>query len=860
MWSPIRRLVLAGCLVAIVAVMGPSAPAARSATAQGNAGIAAFTMQGPPGSGTPLTASSPGHIDLYGIGRAPDGGWSPRLVSDGVVFSGDLLGGIGIKVSGADLHDTWTYNAYLPGTPLGGAPYNSCPLEILAPGDAGNDSGQVALVSWCNPTQSPDVKETFPAGCPCTPTYGYVAGPLLKGYPAASQLGDWPVSVDFTSGSGQFTPSVVTDTMTLIYTPKVLVIHGWAQGCSDMNALQGLIRHELAVASGQVDCYQYDTREGVQDVAPGLGIKVRQFRAGLPADQAVQLVGHSMGGLVARYWYEHLHTAADGPIGSISMLGTPNNGVWVAGLASQLCPWYAPVIQLLGSACTAANWLNDLLDHVGAPDLNSHAVKDMKPNSPFLKKVLNRNFTPPASPVYRAHAGLANTPQGHFTSHSGQNDCFVSEDSVAGPGGVQGGPFGQNSLYPLFAYSAPNALHHAVFNIPLLGSLSGCSEPTLTDDQALVDDMLPDLKVETAGPLTPAPAVAAPVSPSLQDVSTALDAVDQGGQNTHDFTVPGGLTTATFSVSWLYATNPSDLGVTLIRPDGQTVAPTDPDVTSLDTGSATAFYAFSRGFAIASPATGTWQVVVTGTTVPTPPQPYLATFEAESGVSLDVDVSDDPIQEGQTETITAQLDDNGTLVAPTTLAATLLALDGTTTPVTLHDDGLNGDAVAGDHVYSAQIATGSACGTYRVDVTASGVTSEGTVQRETLDSYDVSVPGLAVRDPCNADEDGDGLSNADEVNVYHTDPLAADTDGDGYTDGQEVALGKDPLTYCAIMRADINGDGMVDGLDLNVLGHYFLQTVPPAPARVDLNGDGMINALDLSLLGKSFLKNVSECP
>lgn len=44
-----------------------------------------------------------------------------------------------------------------------------------------------------------------------------------------------------------------------------------------------------------------------------------------------------------------------------------------------------------------------------------------------------------------------------------------------------------------------------------------------------------------------------------------------------------------------------------------------------------------------------------------------------------------------------------------------------------------------------------------------------------------------------ADTDGDGLTDADEVDRWHTDPLSADTDGDGYSDLTEIANGYNPL-------------------------------------------------------------------
>lgn len=43
------------------------------------------------------------------------------------------------------------------------------------------------------------------------------------------------------------------------------------------------------------------------------------------------------------------------------------------------------------------------------------------------------------------------------------------------------------------------------------------------------------------------------------------------------------------------------------------------------------------------------------------------------------------------------------------------------------------------------------------------------------------------------DSDADGLSDADEVNIWKTDPAKTDTDGDSYPDGTEVKGGYNPL-------------------------------------------------------------------
>jgi hypothetical protein len=46
-------------------------------------------------------------------------------------------------------------------------------------------------------------------------------------------------------------------------------------------------------------------------------------------------------------------------------------------------------------------------------------------------------------------------------------------------------------------------------------------------------------------------------------------------------------------------------------------------------------------------------------------------------------------------------------------------------------------------------------------------------------------PGLGL-DPSNADTDGDGVADGDEINIFGTDPLSADTDGDSASDGNEL--------------------------------------------------------------------------
>jgi hypothetical protein len=84
----------------------------------------------------------------------------------------------------------------------------------------------------------------------------------------------------------------------------------------------------------------------------------------------------------------------------------------------------------------------------------------------------------------------------------------------------------------------------------------------------------------------------------------------------------------------------------------------------------------------------------------------------------------------------------------------------------------------------------------------------------------------AGTDPTNADTDGDGLTDGEEVNEYGTDPLNRDTDADGLSDGDEINVyGTDPLS------SDTDGDGLPDGYEVNV--------TKSDPAKADSDGDGV---------------------
>lgn len=89
-------------------------------------------------------------------------------------------------------------------------------------------------------------------------------------------------------------------------------------------------------------------------------------------------------------------------------------------------------------------------------------------------------------------------------------------------------------------------------------------------------------------------------------------------------------------------------------------------------------------------------------------------------------------------------------------------------------------------------------------------------------------------DPALADTDGDGLSDGAEANTYGTDPLKYDTDGDGASDGKEIELGTDPLKYDASFTvtttAPANGDTVTPSVSATLTGEQ-IETLTISPVH-----------------------------
>jgi len=88
------------------------------------------------------------------------------------------------------------------------------------------------------------------------------------------------------------------------------------------------------------------------------------------------------------------------------------------------------------------------------------------------------------------------------------------------------------------------------------------------------------------------------------------------------------------------------------------------------------------------------------------------------------------------------------------------------------------------------------------------------------------------------DSDGDGIPDHLDNCINVSNPNQHDADHDGVGD---------------VCDGDINKDGIVNAIDLSLLGAGFGKTIPAeSPNNPDLNGDGVVNALDLAIMRARF--------
>jgi hypothetical protein len=640
------------------------------------------------------------------------------------------------------------------------------------------------------------------------------------GHPTVGQEG----IISRSWGYGEWTTFRLDSIRTsLIADPVVVLVHGYDQNSDAASCGMADMQSALDGKGFKTECLWYRTRDGVNAGANELLTRIAEITS-RPGVDKVDIVAHSEGGLVARFCIQFF-TVCRNHVRSLTMIGTPNLGTRIAT-----------------AACNAWSWAA-----VADGSKYDQGACDMVPGNAYLLGKLNASPAPPAGISYRVLMGDLESVASH--RYFGEpSDCVVPVSSA----------FGVRAVNPL---SFPHDDLYAASHVKVGAWCLSPGEMDFADIQKRVRDLLSQsnglaFAAVTSNGMPNAPAlspnsnvVATPTEPPASAVASHSGVIQAGVSVDLQVAVPASQTAGTFV--FRAPDDPSAaLTFALLRIEGTPVATNDGDVT-YERGIGFGGLAQTQ-YTIMNPAAGTWTMRVTGTTVPLTGWPYDLQALVPGGISVTASTGAGHYDVGQSIALSADVAANATPFAGATVNATITKPDNTTAALALAD--------AGGGAYTGSFDDTAACGLYQVTISADGSDGGTPFSRQDRTIAFVGVPGNVIMDPCNADSDGDGITDKDEINIYHTNPANPYTAGDGYTDGQHVALGKNPLTYCNIMRADINGDGAVNALDLATLAASFSQQVPPAPERVDQNADGLINALDLAEMATVFTQPVTACP
>jgi pimeloyl-ACP methyl ester carboxylesterase len=382
----------------------------------------------------------------------------------------------------------------------------------------------------------------------------------------------------------------------------------------------------------------------------------------------VDLVTHSMGGLVSR-WYTTYGYRND--VRKLIMIGTPNHG-------SELL--YPPRFTLLGIALLGI----------------MTAGRQMTPNSQFLN-TLNSGYR---NTKKDQHKVIAGTDDWWFTTLIlwGDDDGVVRVESARLDGvNLQTVP------YDHFSECHENEVFEMVLAI-----LQGGSGVSQNSQQSLKS-----LQTQKSPPAPP------------QEAPVVFGTIHSSEEKSHNIPI-----TSTSEVRFVLTWQEGDLNLTLTTPNGTQIsssfAANDTNKNYYSDENFTI-----EGYAIKNPEQGIWSVNVTAVNISGEENYTIMTF-LDTNITLSLSLQKYQYDPNEPVNIAANLTYGSEAVTNATATAKIQKHNCTTENIILFDDGLHNDNQTDDGIYGNTYTNTSSWGTYDITVTASGEINEEQFERVTF--------------------------------------------------------------------------------------------------------------------------------
>jgi len=515
-------------------------------------------------------------------------------------------------------------------------------------------------------------------------------------YPGAEELdgsGIWDTPYFIDTNNQDNYPLVNPWTPTPVKKPVVVLMHGFQSGEYDPDDIWSDMKNSLSDScTVYVSHYAYDTETAlsIKEYAGNLQREIEQIMQKEGVDK-VDIVAHSMGGLVAR-WYIEMGNG-DKHVRKLIMLETPNQGCNKVLLPLALAGVDPRVDELLNGLKFAtagmplppeAKWAfflgslsiqySSYLGTALGMWMYWDPVKEMSSNSKFLKTLSNNyalNFKNKVD--YTSLGGwLYEIPWLKTFDLDGVTKETVTLDPIAG--------FHKNlPKNPEIIQRIKQILQSDALNF--------------AEMRALENNVENDTETQWTFPI--------------------LGEIFQGEERSHEIPI-GSATAANFMLAW----SEGDLNLTLTTPNGTLIDPS-----FAENCSEVSYYGSEnltiKGYIIANPEIGVWNASVTAVDI-SEDQNYTIVAMLDTNVTLSIPISKYQYDLGESVNITAVLSCGNEATVNASVVGKIQRPDSMKEDITLFDDGLHGDNLANDGIYANAYTNSTMWGFYEITVTANG--------------------------------------------------------------------------------------------------------------------------------------------
>jgi len=527
----------------------------------------------------------------------------------------------------------------------------------------------------------------------------------------------------------------------------VILVHGWMElKDSKTDKWAETMKTRFENAGFNVEIFNYEGKYQNITKSAGKLAKMIEVVKKNYSSAKVDIVGHSEGGLVARYY---INSNSNDSVRKLVMIGSPNHGTdwrWFGEAASQMSSHSPFLIELNGNDnCVDLQHRSDKGDkfnqNVTYYTIASHWRLTY---THYHKKVSNREIPIPNAII--------------------DGDGLTADNSLRVTGQLNYDDIISNVLHGQEQVNSEEIIDRAIYrileNTPRSeANVALNSEQTLNNEQTLED-------------------VAVQLSPPIQST------IKPNEVKTHIVFIDNTTKKAGFNLFW----PGSDLDLVLYTPSGGKI---NSSVASNNSNINYTSGAMFESYEVRFPEKGNWRMEITAVNVTNSGENYSAITFMETNLFVGAGTNKNSYAPNEQITVVAYVQDNGTPLSKVNVNASISRPDGTNSTIQLYDDGLHNDNQTNDGIYANVYTNTNVSGVYYITTSANGMIRNDSFERTAFNnawvelypdltitssdinfSNDIPIPGENITINATIHNIGDADANNTSILFYDGDPAS----------------------------------------------------------------------------------------